>query len=57
MPLSPEQASNFAPQVDNLVYFLLVVCLFFATVICAAVIYFMVKYRRKTPDEIGVPIH
>ncbi len=57
MPLSPEQASNFAPQVDNLVYFLLVVCLFFATVICAAVIYFIVKYRRKTPDEIGVPIH
>ena len=38
MPLYPEQASNFAPQVDNLVFFMLAVCLFFATLICAAVI-------------------
>lgn len=57
MPLSPEQASNFAPQVDNLVFFMISVCLFFAVAICAAVIYFFFKYQRKQPDEIGVPIH
>ena len=57
MPLYPEQASNFAPQVDNLVFFMLAVCLFFATLICAAVIYFFFKYRRKQPDEIGASIH
>ena len=57
MPLYPEQASNFAPQVDNLVLFMIAVCLFFAVAICAAVIYFFFKYQRKQPDEIGVPIH
>ena len=57
MPLYPEQASNFAPQVDNLVLFMIAVCLFFAVAICSAVIYFFFKYQRKHPDEIGVPIH
>jgi cytochrome c oxidase subunit 2 len=57
MPLYPEQASNFAPQVDNLVLFMIAVCVFFAVAICAAVIYFFFKYQRKRPDEIGVPIH
>jgi cytochrome c oxidase subunit 2 len=57
MPLYPEQASNFAPQVDNLVLFMIAVCMFFAVAICAAVIYFFFKYQRKRSDEIGVPIH
>jgi len=57
LPLYPEQASNFAPQVDNLVLFMIAVCAFFAVVICAAVIYFFFKYQRRRPDEIGVPIH
>jgi cytochrome c oxidase subunit 2 len=57
MPLYPEQASNFAPQVDNLVLFMIAVCLVFAVAICAAVIYFMFRYQRERPDEIGVPIH
>jgi cytochrome c oxidase subunit 2 len=57
LPLYPEQASNFAPQVDNLVLFMIAVCAFFAVVICAAVIYFFFKYPRKRPDEIGAPIH
>jgi cytochrome c oxidase subunit II len=57
LPLYPEQASNFAPQVDGLVLFMIAVCAFFAVVICAAVIYFFFKYQRKHPDEVGVPIH
>jgi len=57
LPLYPEQASNFAPQVDNLVLFMMAVCLFFAVAICAAVVYFFLKYQRQSPDEIGEPIH
>jgi cytochrome c oxidase subunit II len=57
LPLYPEQASNFAPQVDGLVLFMIAVCAFFAVVICAAVIYFFFRYQRKRPDEVGVPIH
>jgi cytochrome c oxidase subunit II len=57
LPLYPEQASNFAPQVDGLVLFMIAVCAFFAVVICAAVIYFFFKYQRKHADEVGVPIH
>ena len=57
LPLYPEQASNFAPQVDNLVLFMVAVCAFFAVVICCAVIYFFFKYQRKREDEIGASIH
>ena len=57
LPLYPEQASNFAPQVDGLVLFMIGVCTFFAVLICAAVIYFFFKYHRKRRDEIGAAIH
>src|ERR1700682_1879883 len=56
-PLYPEQASNFAPSVDALMVYITAVCLFFAVAVTAAVILFFFKYRRKKPDEIGVPIH
>src|SRR5258708_37987248 len=36
---------------------MIAVCLFFAVVICAAVIYFFFKYQRKSPGEICVSIH
>ena len=57
LPLYPEQASNFAPQVDSLVMFMIAVCAFFAVVISIAVIYFFFKYHRKRRDEIGAAIH
>jgi len=53
----PDQASNFAPEVDALMTFLTLVSLFFAVAISAAIIYFFFKYRRKEVHEIGVPIH
>ena len=56
-PLIPEQASNFAPAVDLLMLFVVVISLFFAVAITAAVIYFFFKYERKHQTEIGVPIH
>jgi cytochrome c oxidase subunit 2 len=57
MPLYPEQASNFAGNVDALMVYITAICLFFAVLITAAVIFFFFKYRRKDPGEVGVPIH
>jgi cytochrome c oxidase subunit 2 len=57
MPLYPEQASNFAPNVDALMAYITAVCLFFAVAITAAIILFFFKYHRKKPGDIGVPIH
>jgi cytochrome c oxidase subunit II len=57
MPLYPEQASNFAGNVDSLMVYITGICLFFAVLITAAIIYFFFKYRRKDPGEVGVPIH
>jgi cytochrome c oxidase subunit II len=45
--LLPEQASTVAPQVDLLLYFLLGVSFFFATLIAGLILVFMVRYRRR----------
>lgn len=50
-PLFPEQASTMAPRVDALFYFLLSVSVFFATLIFAVIIYFAIKYRRRSDDD------
>jgi cytochrome c oxidase subunit 2 len=57
LPLAPEQASNFAPNVDALMIYITVICLFFGVAITAAVVYFFFKYRRTHPGQVGVPIH
>jgi cytochrome c oxidase subunit 2 len=51
LPLFPEQASTFAPQVDALYFFLIAVSVVFGGSIFFLVIYFAVKYRRRSPDE------
>jgi cytochrome c oxidase subunit 2 len=57
LPLYPEQASNFAPQVDRLMLFIILVCLFFAVGVTIAIIWFFFRYRRKKKDDVGVPLH
>jgi cytochrome c oxidase subunit II len=57
LPFYPDQASNFAPSVDSLMSFLILISLFFAVAITAAIVIFFFKYHRKSKDEIGVPIH
>jgi cytochrome c oxidase subunit II len=57
LPFYPEQASNFAPHVDELMTFLIFVSVFFATAITIAIVYFFFKYHRKSEGEIGAPIH
>ncbi len=57
LPLYPEQASNFAPQVDALMVFIIAICVFFAVAVTVAIIFFLYKFRRKASGEIGVAIH
>lgn len=49
--LFPEQASTLAPRVDALIYYVLGVSVFFTLLILALIVYFVVKYRRRSPDE------
>jgi cytochrome c oxidase subunit 2 len=57
LPLFPEQASNFAPEVDHLLYFLLAVAVFFTVVIFGAIFYFAVRYRRRSERELPRYVH
>jgi cytochrome c oxidase subunit 2 len=55
-PLVPEQASTMAVRLDALLYFLLAVAGFFATLICVLIVAFVIKYRRRSEDERPQPI-
>ena len=57
LPIYPEQASNFAPQVDSLMLFITAICLFFATAVTVAIVVFFFKFHRKNQNDVGVPIH
>jgi cytochrome c oxidase subunit 2 len=56
VPFSPEQASTFAPHVDALYAYLLLITIFFSVTITLLLIVFAVKYRRRQPDEVPRPI-
>jgi cytochrome c oxidase subunit 2 len=56
LPLLPEQASNFAPQVDGLMTYISAVCLFFAVAITIAIVYFFFKYHRTESHAVGAPL-
>lgn len=56
-PLYPEQASTISQDVDLLFMFEMAVALFFTVVIFAAVFYFAIRYRRRSPDETTEPLH
>jgi len=56
VPFSPEQASTFAPHVDALYAYLLLITIFFSTLITLLLVVFAVKYRRRQPDEVPRPI-
>lgn len=53
----PEAASTFAPQVDALYMFLVLLTLFFTVAIYFAVLFFALKYRRTPENQQGVHIH
>ncbi|HVX84898.1 MAG TPA: cytochrome c oxidase subunit II [Phycisphaerae bacterium] len=51
--LIPARASTMAYHIDDLVLFLLCVTAFFTILIFSLIIIFVVKYRRKNPNDIG----
>jgi cytochrome c oxidase subunit 2 len=55
-PLFPDQASSVAARVDALYFFLVGVSAFFSVLIAALIVYMAVKYRRRSPDEVGIPV-
>ena len=57
LPLFPEQASTFAPDVDHLLFFLLAVAVFFTVVIFCAIFYFAIRYRRRSEQELPRHVH
>ena len=56
-PLFPESASTTAGQVDALYVFLVAMSAFFSLLIAASVVYCAVRYRRRSPDEVGGSFH
>ena len=56
IPLVPDSASTFSWKVDALYFYLSGVTLFFTLLISAVLIFFVIRYRRRTPYEIPRPI-
>src|SRR6266436_4987927 len=56
-PLFPESASTMAPRVDALYFFLLAISAFFGLLIAGLIVYYAIKFHRRTPDQIGTQIH
>jgi cytochrome c oxidase subunit 2 len=56
-PLFPPSASTVSTEMDLLYLFIAAVCAFFAVLVTVLVVAFTLKYRRRTPDEVGVDIH
>ncbi|HEX3372209.1 MAG TPA: cytochrome c oxidase subunit II [Candidatus Acidoferrales bacterium] len=56
LPFQPEQASSIAKSVDELYLFLTLITLFFTALIFGIIFYFMIRYRRRSPDERPKPI-
>lgn len=51
--LWPEQASGMAQSVDQLILFLLLVTAFFTLLIAGLIAIFVLRYRRRKPNEVG----
>jgi len=56
IPFVPESASTFASKVDALYFYLSGVTVFFTLLISGVLIFFVIKYRRRSPYEIPRPI-
>ncbi len=55
LPLLPDAASTEAHRVDALFYFMLALCGCVAAGVVILTIFFAVKYRRRTPDQLALP--
>jgi cytochrome c oxidase subunit 2 len=56
-PLFPEAASTIAGRVDALYFFLIGLTVFFSVLIAGLIVYCAIKFRRRSPREIGQKMH
>jgi cytochrome c oxidase subunit II len=56
VPFVPDSASTLSWKVDALYFYLSGVTLFFTLLISAMLIFFVLRYRRRTPYEIPRPV-
>lgn len=56
LPLLPERASTFAPEVDALYGFLVGMSVFFIALIFILITVFAIKYRRRSEEEVPRPV-
>ena len=56
-PLFPETASTIASRVDALYFFLVGVSGFFSLLIAGLIVFFAIKYRRRSPEQTGARLH
>ena len=57
LPFFPEQASNFAGNVDALFFFILVTSVFFSVLVTLLTIFAAMRYKRKSKGEVGSASH
>jgi cytochrome c oxidase subunit 2 len=57
LPLFPEQASTMAGEVDAFYFFMVAISALFSILIAFLVVFFAIRYRRRTPSQVGQPIH
>ncbi len=57
LPLFPVSASSYSGSVDALFAYLMIVAVFFSLLIFFGIVYFALRFRRLSPDEIGADIH
>lgn len=55
--LIPDSASTFAQAIDANYYYVWAITAFFTVAIVAVATYFAIRYRRRSPNEVGHPIH
>ena len=53
LPFFPEQASAAASEVDNLTLFLVGMGTFFTVLIAAMIVFFAIRYRRRSDNQVG----
>jgi cytochrome c oxidase subunit 2 len=52
----PEQAAAVSPKIDALFFFIVGVTAFFSLLIAILVIWFAIRYRRRSPNELPPPV-
>src|SRR4029079_16379792 len=57
LPLFPPSASSVATEMDLLYLFIAAICAFFTVLVVALVVVFILKYRRRHPEDVGADIH